>query len=501
MKLLKKWYLWIGLLVLFLGICAWPIRWAFTPSFLTQTHLVLLTNEAEARPCGGFVTAVGEVRLFPPKISLQNAYALADKSFGTAQPPLDKVAKSVKFWDLGLSPDLATCADALHGGANMMKIKHSRVILISNKIAETIIDDPDFFADMTRTVANTDRHDETALAERKSPLADFGKSVVLKTILNPWNWPHLTREIGKAVQSGELYISGISPDLKPSTSDIAAIEWNLGGGKSSRFLERNLDISIRELRPQHWQIVVNARLDHLGQQDEPLSQLWKGGLEMRWPEAWGAPNEFIDIALAPGEKWNQEWGFEPHGSLEHVGVFAPRGQKWNVDWRLSLFGQETFEKANFETHENVGLWNGSLRTQRQDFSWKGKADTTQPFVTLHEWLSMNQVPAEAQKRWGKNFLQSSSRFGVAEIHFSEPMIVTKDLKVVFRDKDFENKEVHNDLIFDELLLWNGEQTALIGFWQESVQPNERFAMQLEGLTDAAGNEISDTEYTIIDRTK
>ena len=501
MELLKKWYLWIGLLVLFLGICAWPIRWAITPGFLTQTHLVLLTNEAEARPCGGFVTAVGEVRLFPPKISLQNAYALADKSFGTAQPPLDKVAKSVKFWDLGTSPDVQTCADAFHGGAKMAGIKHSRVIFIGNEIAEKIIDDPNFFADMTRTVANVDRHDEQTLAERKSPLASFGKKVVLKTILKPWTWPHITREIGNAVQSGELYISGISPDLKPSASDIAAIEWNLGGGKSSRFLERNLDISIRELRPQHWQIVVNARLDHLGQQDEPLSQLWKGGLEMRWPDAWGAPNEFVDIALAPGEKWNKEWVFEPHGSLEHVGVFAPRGQKWNVDWRLSLFGQETFKEANFETHENVGLWNGSLRTQRHDFSWKGAADQTAPFVTLHEWLSMNQLPTEAREYWGKNFAQSSARFSIAEIHFSEPVIITKNLRVFFRDKDFENTDIKEAPQFEELLLLNGEQTALVGFWQGTPQPNERFTIALKGITDTAGNEISEKEYTIIDRTK
>lgn len=501
MKLLKKWYLWIGFIVLFLGICAWPIRWVITPGFLTQTHLVLLTNEAEARPCGGFVTAVGEVRLFPPKISLQNSYALADKSFGTAQSPLDKVAKNVKFWDLGTSPDLETCANAFHGAANMMGIKHSHIILISNEIAEKIIDDPHFFADMTRTVANVDRHDEQMLAKRKSPLANFGKKVVLKTILKPWTWPHITREIGKAIQSGELYISGISPNLKPGPSDIAAIEWNLGGGKSSRFLERNLDISIREILPQHWKIIVNARIDHLGQQDEPLSQLWKGGLEMRWPDAWGAPNEFVNIALAPGEKWNHEWEFEAHGSLEHVGVFAPRGQKWNVDWRLSLFGQKTFEKANFETHENVGLWNGSLRTQRHDFSWKSIADQTAPFVTLHEWLSMDQIPTEAQDRWNKNFLQSNTRFSVAEIHFSEPVIVTKNLKVVFHDKDFENKDIHDDPLFDELLLWNGKQTALIGFWQKSAQPNERFAIQLKGLTDIAGNEISNKEYTIIDRTK
>ncbi len=500
MNSLKKRWLWLGPILLFTLICAWPIRWAFTPSFLTQTHLVLLSNEAEARPCGGFVTAIGEVRLFPPKVKLRNVYALADKTFGSAQPPLNMVAKEIKFWDLGTSPDLKICADAFSGGANMAKIKHSRVIFMGVETAEKIIGDNEFFATMTRSVANTDRHDEQALAERKSPLADFGKKIVFKTLLKPWTWPRITREIGRSVKSGELYISDISSEVKPGASDITAIEWNLGGGKSSRFLERNLDISVRELTPQHWQVKVKARLEHLGQADEPLSQLWKGGVEMRWPDAWGAPNEFLTLALAPGETWWHEWTFEPHGALEHIGVFAPRGQTWHTDWRLSLFGQQTFDGANFATHENVGTWHGDVRTGRKDFSWESKEDATNPFVTLHEWLRMEQLPEKAKKHWGKKFMRSSARFSVAEIHFSEPVMVTENLSVKFRDKDFENKEITDAPIFEELLLWSGEQTALIGFWQNSIQPNERFAIQIKGLTDSAGNEISEKEYTIIDRT-
>ncbi len=500
MNTFKKWWFWLGLLILFIFVCAWPVRWAFTPNFLTQTHLVLLTNEAEARPCGGFVTAFGEVRLLPLKLKLQNVYALADKSFGIAQPPLDMVSKDVKFWDLGTSPDLKTCADNFLGGAKMAGMKYSRVIFVNIETAEKLIRDTNFFADMTRSIANTDRHDEKSLAERKSPLSHFGKKIVLKTALQPWTWPRITREIGHAVKSGELYVSGISPELKPEENDIAAIEWNLGGGKSSRFLKRNLDISVRELIPQHWQVTVKARLDHLGQADEPLSQLWKGGVEMRFPSAWGAQNEFLNIALSPGETWQHKWVFEPHGALEQVGVFAPRGQSWDIDWRLSLFGQQTFVNSSFDTHENVGTWRKNLRTERKDFQWTATGDTTRPFVTLHEWLQMDQVPEKARERWAGNYMRSSARFSVAELHFSEPIMVTRQLKVIFRDKNFEDKEITADPIFDEFLLWSGEQTALIGFWQNEIQPNERFTVRLEGLTDTNGNEISDKEYTIIDRT-
>jgi hypothetical protein len=499
MKSLKKTWLWLGLIVLFFCVCAWPIRWAFTPKFLTQTHLILLTNEAETRPCGGFVTAIGEARILPLKMKLRNAYALADKSFGTAQAPLNMVAKDVKFWDLGTSPDLKKCADSFRGAANMAKIKHSRVVLINTKTVEKIIKDSSFFANMTRTVANTDRHDEQSLAERKSPLSQFGKKMVVKILIKPWTWPRITQEIGHAVKTGELYISDISPELKPLSSDIAAIEWNLGGGKSSRFLERNLDISARETSPNNWKIKVKARLEHLGQADEPLSQTWKGGIEMRWPNKWNYPNEFLSLTLSPGENWWHEWTFEISENMASIGVFAPRGQTWNTDLRLSLFGQQTFDSSTFETHENVGTWSGKLRTEQKNFHWVSKKDFVNPFITLHEWLTLKQIPEKARQHWGNNFTRSSARFSVAELHFSEPVLVTKNLKITFRDKDFENTEITEPPIFDELLLWNGEQTALIGFWQDSVQPNERFTVRISGLSDIAGNEISDREYTIIDR--
>ncbi len=42
--------------------------------------------------------------------------------------------------------------------------------------------------------------------------------------------------------------------MKPATQDVEFIEWNLGGGKSSRFLQKNLTISAREVLPEQWRI-------------------------------------------------------------------------------------------------------------------------------------------------------------------------------------------------------------------------------------------------------
>ncbi len=501
MKLLTKWWTWAIALILVWGIiCIWPVRWALAPSFMSQTHLVLLMNEAEARPCGGFTTAYGTVRVFPTKFSLKNIYDLSEHSFGNALPPLNKVAPELKFWDLGASPDLAMCSDVYSNAANKAGIDHNRVILVNVSLAETILDDPNFFADMSRTVANTDRHDEESLANRKSPLASLGKKVILQTVLKPWRWATITREINAAVQSGDLFISGISPSIKPKSGDLSVVEWNLGGGKSSRFLDKTLTLSAREVNPDSWIIRANLHIEHLGQHDEPLSQLWKGGIEINWPAGWGGEREFIEMQIQPGGIEDREWAFELNGAMREFNLFVPRGQQLHTNWRLSLFGQQTFAEANFKTTENIGTDRRTITTGGHQFLWETIADETAPFVTLHEWLDINAVPEAARERWAENFLSSSKRFSVAEIHFSEPVQVTGSLGVKFRDKNHENKDITDDPFLEELLLWSGNQTAIVGFWQDVVQPDERFAITLHGISDSQGNPISDMEYTIIDRT-
>ncbi len=58
----------ILLVVAYFAISFWPLRELVINGFLGGRTLIVFTNEAEARPCGGFVTAVGEVQLFPPVV-------------------------------------------------------------------------------------------------------------------------------------------------------------------------------------------------------------------------------------------------------------------------------------------------------------------------------------------------------------------------------------------------------------------------------------------------
>ncbi|MBT7772142.1 hypothetical protein HN713_00380 [bacterium] len=495
------------LLVLFLLATSWPVRKLLSPKFLTDQPLILLTNEAEARPCGGFLTAFGELKFLPPSVSFQNVYALSDLSFGAAPLPLREISSELKFWDLGTSTDLEKCAQTFRENfpGNV-----DRAILVDFQSVEKLValvepvgdfTSENLFSKLSRTVANVDRHDETSLAERKSPIADFGKKLAKKLALRPWLWPRATKILATEIEHGNIFVEGISSSEKIEPTDFAVIEWNLGGAKSSRFLEKNLTISLRETTRGRWNIRGKLTIEHLGGWDEPISQMWRGGFELRLPKILGQEPRFFPMEIAPGQNKTQVFDFSYNGDpLKKFGIFRPRSQKLSADVHVSVFPQQVLKSNILKTHENVGTFSGDLEKMRHEFSWDAAPDVTEPFVVLHEWLKMENLPDSARQKWAENFLISSRRFSVAEIHFNEPIAINSDAEILMHDKNFENPEITNDPVVADGILLENQRTLLLGFWQENVQPNERFSLQFSGIQDLSGNKISNQAYTIIDRT-
>lgn len=484
-----------------MGNVIWPVRHLISAKFLFNNHLIVLTNEAELRPCGGFVTVYGKVRILPPNIELKNVYALKSAEFGESPDPINQVSDKMRFWDLGTSPNLRECTETFEKAAKNIDLNTKDVILLDISSIEKITENETIFSELTRTVANTDRHDEQALKERKSPLVSIGKKLAWEILLRPWSWPQISREIAAKINNGSIYIPNISPNIKPEVDDFAFYEWNLGGGKSSRFLDKNLEISAREVSPNNWKIDGEINIKHLGQSDEPLSQEWKGIFELNFPEKFQQENIRIPAKLAPGENWVEKFSFNYEGNINELSIFNQRGQKLSLDIKVSLFGQQTFAQASFSHNENIGGIYKKTTKFREKMNWLTKSDLVNPFVTLHEWSNNREIiPEKVRGKWSDFFKINSRKFSFAEIHFSEPVNIDYEkLNVEIIDKDFENKEISENPVFEEMIIFDDNQTALIGFWQNEIQPNERFYIKFRGIFDDFGNEISDKNYTIIDR--
>lgn len=495
----KKWF-WLTLLVIFLGNVIWPVRHLISAKFLFNTHLVVMTNEAELRPCGGFVTVYGKVRILPPKVEIKNVYALKNAEFGEAPEPINQVSDKIRFWDLGTSSDLRKCTETFEKAAKTIDLDTDDVILFDISTVEKITKNETIFSELTRTVANTDRHDEQTLSKRKSPLVSVGKKTFWNILLKPWRWPEISRDLAAQIENGNIYIPYISPEIKPESDDFAFYEWNLGGGKSSRFLDKKLEISAREVAINKWEINGELTVEHLGQYDEPLSQDWKGVLELKFPEKFQQESWQFPAKISPGEVWQKKFSLNYEGKIENFSIFNQRGQKLFLDLNISLFGQQTFAETNFPHHENVGNLRKEANKFREKISWIPVLDQIKPFITLHEWSDNRAIiPEEFRGKWSDFLKTKNKKFHFAEVHFSEPVVFGKNITVEITDKDFENKEVTENPLFEEIILFDDQHTALIGFWQNKKQPNERFYIKFRGIFDNFNNEISLQNYTIIDR--
>jgi hypothetical protein len=503
----------LTIIIVFLISVLWPVKFILAPQFLFGRTLVLFTNEAEARPCGGFLSAFGSVKFFPPEFEMKNSYAILD-SFGEARIPLRKISNKKNFWDLGDTPDLEKCSDNFQKAfEESINKKVKNVILIDFSTIEGFFNlfggtelygekwtSENLFAKMSRRVADIDRHDEEILEKRKTPLAEIGKKMIRKAVFRPDLWPRATRLFRENLIANKIFISDVSLDFLPKENDFSVIEWNLGGAKSSRFLRKSLKISLREVENEEWRINLGLRVENVGGIDEPLSQDWLGVFELRLPAFLKMKTILLDTKISPGAVIEKSFSFNYSGKLagKDFGVFVPRGSKVLTDVSISLFPQKTFQTTNFTYHENVGEFFGEMDGVRKSFEFTEVEDKIAPFITLHEPIKMENIPENLKAKWGKFFAISSRRFWPVEIHFSEK-INLDNFRVKCTDRNFENAEITDNPEFEMVELLPDGRSILIGFWQKIPQQDERFWIEISGLTDEFGNEILPARRTVIDR--
>ncbi len=507
----KLWEVIVLVLVIYFLIVAWPLRNFISNGFLRGRTLILFTNEAEARPCGGFVTAFGTVEFFPPKIVFKNSYALSEKTFGPASPPLDRISETKNFWDLGTSSDLQICTEEFRTAYEEATTESiDRVLLFDFGTAEQIFNlfgklpfggksifTKNIFAELSRTVANIDRHDEKELAERKSPLAKLGKSLIWRTIWKPTILPRATRILAKSSQNGQIFSPKISPKIRPERNDFGVIEWNLGGGKSSRFLHKILNLSIRETAPDKWGFFLELEVSHLGDYDEPLSQTWKGVFEIITPKILGTEPVFIEAEIEPGRSFRKVMMFEYTGEFKEFSIFRPRGHNIFANVTISLFPQKSFSKATFSQHENIGYFVGEIKNFRKIFRWVVRPDLSPPFITLHEIIPKKSLDSIELTPESKEKFAPANLF--AEVHFNEKTRLTDKLFVTLVDRDFENKDISETQEPITAVLLKDGRTLILGFSQKQKQLNERFYLEIKGIEDWQGNAIIPEKRTLIDR--
>jgi len=461
----------------------WPVKSLLLPQNWWGTSLIVVMNDNEARPCGGFATAYGELKLPLFKLNIGSTYRL-DKDLGPAPAPLDQVSDRLKFWDLGTSTNLRQCAEDFENGyLKNTDTAVARVILVQMSFLEKwakILGQDDFFAQVSREVADIDHHDETSLETRKDPAGEMVGSFVKKTVFNPFKWRSFTRLIGKHPAMFRQ---------SKHDADISIAEWNLGGGKSSRYLRKKWALDIQESAPGDFSLTLRLTVDHLGGYDAPLSQDWKGGFWFKFMEL----EAFIPATIKAGERWTHAQTYPANiNDLNKLNLYTPSYQHWHTDVSFSAFPQQKITSKVLKTRESVGHWSGKIRCGGKSIDWRLVEDDSPIFLTLHKPIDSDLLGASVKKilNWSEGDL-------IVELHFNEPFKVG-NLKAALTDRDHTVTAVTENLTMKHPHQL-GLTTLLLNFNQNQYQKDERFYLSLEGVTDVWGNAYANEPRTVITR--
>lgn len=525
-------------LLMLLGLIIGPNFKYLSPGNWWGQTLVVLMNENEARPCGGFVTAYGVVNLPFGGMELNNSFAFPNVDLGLNEEPLRQVSREKKFWDLGTSVDPNRCGqDFVSAYERATGNYPDRVFLIQSQLLEAYLaalgpvkagdltlEADTFFALTSRLVADIDRHDETALAERKNPLHLFGKRVIVSTLMRPWKWFRLSRTVFEAEQNGALYLHVPGherplPWLENPDRSMILSEWNLGGGKSSRYLDKQWTVFFRQQTPDRWEVEHRIMVTHIGQEDRPLSQAWRGGFELRF---FDKASRFVPAEIAPGQTFthtevyhiSHDTLFNFLSTLEptqaQFTLFSPPFQQWQQRVQISALGQQTVQPttSNLRAQEGSAVWSGLTDLQGESFGFSLTADELPPFLTWHKPLLEPSETITATMGLAEGDI-------VVELHFNEPVNLGdtpfelledgaqrfngQDLSIVLKDRDFEVSEVTADMAIISALLLPDQTTFLLRVRPEPYQLNERYYLELSGVQDRWGNTQTITNRTVITR--
>ena len=272
-----RFLLWGGILLFFLflfpiiSLLTTPFRVFLSdiPEMFSSRHLVLLQNEAELRPTGGFLSAIAliEVRGGIPHITLLDSYSISP-SLQEQRAPLsisrafkdDPTFRGWVFRDTNYHPDFSeSVPDILRFLAfdpRFKNMKFDSVSAVNMRAVESLLREQDllpedFFYQLQRESKDIDLHSEVALSERKSGLQTLSNALMEAT--SYFSLPRISENIASSFEKKDIQVFFLDPDLQkkvhnlgwtgefPQKDFFAVNIANLGAKKSNHYLKTSFE--------------------------------------------------------------------------------------------------------------------------------------------------------------------------------------------------------------------------------------------------------------------
>ena len=527
-KGVKKWVgIIIGIIVLIflaiylmLGELRFFANHFFGLTFFSKNYVVILQNNYELRPGGGFITGYGNLDFvmgFSDGLSFKNSYEIDTQTYVTPPYPHEELLKNewyqgYTFRDANWDPHFPNSAEEL------IKFYQDKfpnrdvdgLIVMNFSLIEDLVhelggielngkklDKNNLFSEIEFEVNNIDRHDVEALENRKNIIGELATKLIKKAKRHPFK----TRDVlVKGLNNKNLYLwlenerlqnklikKGWTNVLLPEDrSDFLAVNMaNLGSKKADRYVQQEVHYyaNITKELPQ---ITTEVTIRYPGFTNT-YSDNYKGYLRLYIPK-----NADVETAPVDSETVSE-------GEFKVIGtkIILPAGSKTSLtyvytlprntflpnQYKLRLIkqsGSEAFykltvetaegklmESNDFETRENRAMFMNKLINDL-DLSLNILPDTTPPYAIEQEFIDLSHI----------------------NIIWNEPMDPASANDVSnYTITDLNKNDVNTDevkVIYAELIQPNVIQLELEGITEQTL---EHYRIGLKGLKDLTGINI------------
>lgn len=539
----KKWLFGLGMLAFLMLFIVWllmgPFRFMFWRyagfsgfPFGSRTYIVLFQNNYELRPTGGFISTYGELTFahgFFTGIEFHDVYGEVD-DHDFVEPPLILSAllsseeyQGHTFRDANFDPDFNKTRDEL---IEFYKITNpdarvDGVIAADFTFLEQLValyeplevegyelTEQNLFETLSAVVSDIDRHNEEALAERKSITSPLVKTILFKSVILPWRLLAIRDLAAQAFEEKHLLASFTRSGLQSSfhsrnwdgalpqstMGDFLAInDGNYGGMKSNRYITRDVqyELEVTEKTDVLGNPIVKATvtvtLSHEGTWNIPLSGAYTGYLRTMIPlgsnvEVGSEITEDREdtevlgemVELAPGESVSYTYSYELPEYVWSDGSYylhlhkqpGTEGDRYRVVVKVPQ--GMSMESSTLDVRENTGFFETNL-TSDAELSFSLLEDENSPRVVDHKVTAMNEITIVFNEVLNLEHAQDPASYEIVDTNFANADI-TDTLQI-------ESIRVDGSVVI----------LTLSGM---TDQPEERYEVVLRGLTDQKGNAIS-----------
>jgi len=497
-----------------------------------KTYLVLLQNNNELRPTGGFITAIAEVNtLFGfPSIEVNDSYSIpnppqrqnAPNAFEYLIGQNDPFFAGWTIRDANFSPDFSQSAKdviALYNQAYPDKYIHGvfsvdfavieKLLEIYGPIAveDVIFDADNFFINSQRISKDIDTHNVEQLKNRKNILKPFANTLIKEIASSPSRYSKLFEELYRLTQQKHLLAYTSAEGLQKKfedhrltgamkipevNSDFLHVNIaNIGGRKADRYLQKNIRYRADFSNPQQHLSTLEISLEHLGSYNIQ-SDIYQAYVRVYVPEGsqfLGATGETLTFT-----EQSSELGFTVFSDYIRMKPGDKRVLTYTYslpetilpnDYRLQVIKQpgvdDQYWQIAVKQMNDSTMINGSaglkMKIRENLASWQGE-------LAMDEFFHVQQTADELGPiiLWQK--FETLSRIN---IRFNELIDTTTALdKLNYHLTDLNENHPETDTIsitsvrFEDRDLW----LTVSGVTQ---QPEEHYQIILSNIQDVHGN--------------